>query len=140
MLYFAYGMNTNPAEMAQRCPGARVMGHARLLNHVFRFAQHADVEPCEDSYVDGVLWEINQDHLRSLDRLEGFPYYYDRVAASAVLDSRTYHVLVYRMQPGHPTAPPSRGYYQLVTEGYRAHSVPPVQLENSYNFSVLIDE
>jgi hypothetical protein len=77
MLYFAYGMNTNPGEMSRRCPGAVSMGHARLLDHSFRFSQHADVEPCEDSFVDGVLWDINQDHLQVLDLLEGYPHYYD---------------------------------------------------------------
>jgi len=135
MLYFAYGMNTNPREMAQRCPGARSLGHARLLEHSFRFAQHADVEPCEGSYVDGVLWEINEDHLRELDDLEGFPYYYDRVVASAMMDARTYHVLVYRMQPGHENYPPTRGYYTMIEEGYLAHGVPTAQLEHSLNFS-----
>jgi gamma-glutamylcyclotransferase (GGCT)/AIG2-like uncharacterized protein YtfP len=138
MLYFAYGMNTNPQEMAHRCPGAVSMGHARLLDHSFRFAQHADVEPCEDSFVDGVLWQINQDHLEALDLLEGYPHYYDRVVASAVHQSRTYHVLVYRMQPGRQNYPPTRGYYTLIQEGYRAHGVPSDQLEHSYNFSTTI--
>ena len=41
MLYFAYGMNTNLGEMARRCPGAVSLGHARLIDHVFRFAFHA---------------------------------------------------------------------------------------------------
>ncbi len=138
MLYFAYGMNTNPREMALRCPGARSMGRARLLNHSFRFAQHADVEPCEDSYVDGVLWNINEQHLEALDKLEGYPYYYDRVVASAVHDARTYHVLVYRMQPGHQVSEPALSYYNLVMDGYRAHGVPAAQLENSLNFSTTI--
>ena len=134
MLYFAYGMNTNPKEMATRCPGAVSYGHARLVNHSFRFAQHADVEPCADSYVDGVLWEINEDNLRALDTLEGYPYYYNRVASAVVHGARTYHALVYRMQPGNPASEPTRGYYNLVVEGYRAHSVPTEQLENSLNF------
>ena len=134
MLYFAYGMNTNPKEMALRCPGAVSHGHARLVNHSFRFAQHADVEPCANSYVDGVLWEINEDNLQSLDALEGYPYYYDRVVSSVVLGARTYHALVYRMQPGNPDSEPTHGYYNLVLEGYRAHDVPIDQLENSiYN-------
>lgn len=138
MLYFAYGMNTNPREMALRCPGATSMGHARLINHSFRFAQHADVEPCDNSYVDGVLWDINEDHLRALDLLEGYPYYYDRVVASVIHGARTYHTLVYRMQPGHEISEPTLGYYSLITEGYRAHGVPTDQLENSLNFSTTI--
>ena len=138
MLYFAYGLNTNPVEMAQRCPQARSLGHARLINHLFRFAQHADVEPQSGSFVEGVLWEITEDCLRALDQLEGYPVYYNRVVATVMHESRAFHALVYRMQPGHPDSLPTRGYYHLVTEGYRAHGVPTDQLENSVNFSTTI--
>lgn len=138
MLYFAYGMNTNPQEMAHRCPGAVSMGHARLVNHSFRFAQHADVELCADSYVDGVLWEITEEHLKSLDQLEGYPHYYNRVVATVMHNARAYHVLVYRMQPGNEVYPPTAGYYRLIMEGYRAHGIATDQLENSYNFSTTI--
>jgi gamma-glutamylcyclotransferase (GGCT)/AIG2-like uncharacterized protein YtfP len=138
MLYFAYGMNTNPGEMAHRCPGATSLGHARLIDHVFRFAQHADVEPCSNSYVDGVLWEITDEHLRALDQLEGYPYYYNRVVSSAVLGARTFHVLVYRMQPGHEVSEPTCGYYNLICEGYRAHGIPTDQLENCLAFNDIV--
>jgi gamma-glutamylcyclotransferase (GGCT)/AIG2-like uncharacterized protein YtfP len=131
MLYFAYGMNTNPTEMALRCPGAKSLGHARLIDHVFRFAQHADVQPCDGSYVDGVLWDITDEHLKALDQLEGYPYYYNRMVRSVIQGARTFHVLVYRMQPGHLDSEPTRGYYNLIQEGYRAHGVPTDQLENS---------
>jgi len=131
MLYFAYGMNTNPTEMSLRCPGAKSLGHARLIDHVFRFAQHADVQPCDGSYVDGVLWDITDEHLKALDQLEGYPYYYNRMVRSVIQGARTFHVLVYRMQPGHLDSEPTRGYYNLIQEGYRAHGVPTDQLENS---------
>lgn len=134
MLYFAYGMNTNPKEMALRCPGASSMGHARLINHSFRFAQHADVELCADSYVDGVLWEITEEHLKSLDQLEGYPDYYNRVVATVIHGARSYHALVYRMQPGHLVSEPTQGYYNLICEGYRAHGVPTDQLENCLEY------
>lgn len=138
MLYFAYGMNTNPREMALRCPGAVSMGHARLINHSFRFAQHADVELCADSYVDGVLWNINEQNLQALDNLEGYPYYYNRIVSTVMHQERAYHALVYRMQSGHEISEPTLGYYNLVVEGYRAHNVPIDQLENSLNFCTTI--
>ena len=53
-------MNTNREGMAQRCPGALSLGHARLIDHAFRFAIHADVVPVLGSYVDGVLWRIDE--------------------------------------------------------------------------------
>ena len=78
MLYFSYGMNTNVQEMHSRCPGVQSLGHSRLINYAFRFAQHADVVKCNGSYVDGVLWEITTDHLNSLDQLEAY-YYFNSV-------------------------------------------------------------
>ena len=131
MLYFAYGMNTNVSEMANRCPGAVSLGHARLVDHVFRFAYHADVEACEGSYVDGVLWEIDEAHLRALDQLEGYPNYYDRSALQVIHQDRACQALTYRMQTGQASAAPSDHYFDLVLEGYQAHNAPTEQLYNS---------
>ena len=78
MLYFAYGMNTNTQGMAHRCPGAVAFGCATLEGHRFRFAGPADVQRDRHSDVDGVLWDITEECLASLDVLEGYPFYYDR--------------------------------------------------------------
>ena len=131
MLYFSYGMNTNQAEMAFRCPGATSLGHARLIDHVFRFATHADVVKCRGAFVDGVLWEINTQHLKSLDALEGFPCYYNRRALRVAFEGRTVMAETYYMQPGHLDEPPSRGYFATVLEGYQQHQIPLDQLYNS---------
>jgi gamma-glutamylcyclotransferase (GGCT)/AIG2-like uncharacterized protein YtfP len=131
MLYFSYGMNTNRAEMALRCPGAQALGHARLIDHVFRFATHADVVKCRGAFVDGVLWEINDKHLRALDALEGFPCYYNRRALRVAFEGRTVMAETYYMQPGHLDSEPSRGYFATVLEGYRQHNIPQDQLYNT---------
>jgi len=131
MLYFSYGMNTNQAEMALRCPGSQALGHARLIDHVFRFATHADVVKCRGSFVDGVLWEINNSHLKALDSLEGFPYYYNRRPLRVAFAGRTVLAETYYMQPGHLDEPPSCGYFATVLEGYCQHNIPQDQLYNS---------
>lgn len=131
MLYFSYGMNTNQVEMALRCPGATSLGHARLIDHVFRFATHADVVKCRGAFVDGVLWEIDNTHLRALDNLEGFPYYYNRRALRVAFEGRTVMAETYYMQPGHLDSAPSCGYFTTVLEGYRQHKIPQDQLYNS---------
>ena len=131
MLYFAYGMNTNRAGMSQRCPGALSLGHARLIDYSFRFAIHADVVKCKGSYVDGVLWTIDDFHLNSLDCLEGYPFYYNRRALRVAHEDRVVMAETYYMQPGHLDEPPSRGYFATVLEGYRQHNVPQDQLYNT---------
>ena len=130
-LMFAYGMNTNQDEMAYRCPGAHSLGHARLIDHAFRFATHADVVPCAGSYVDGVLWSITDQDLDHLDQLEGYPTYYGRDCVRVSQGSRIVLAICYSMQPGRPDSPPSTSYMNMVLEGYAQHRVPTEQLWNS---------
>jgi gamma-glutamylcyclotransferase (GGCT)/AIG2-like uncharacterized protein YtfP len=130
-LYFAYGMNTNQEEMTYRCPDAQSLGHARLIDHAFRFAYHADVVPCAGSYVDGVLWSITDQDLASLDQLEGYPIYYGRDRVRVSQGSRIVLAVCYSMQPGQPDTLPSTSYMDMVLEGYAQHNVPTDQLWNS---------
>jgi len=130
-LYFAYGMNTNQEEMTYRCPDAQSLGHARLIDHAFRFAYHADVVPCAGSYVDGVLWSITDQDLASLDQLEGYPIYYGRDRVRVSQGSRIVLAVCYSMQPGQPDTLPSTRYMDMVLEGYAQHQVPTDQLWNS---------
>jgi len=136
-LYFAYGMNTNHIEMSFRCPDAFALGHARLIDHAFRFAVHADVVPCEGSYVDGVLWSITDRDLDSLDILEGYPTYYGRDSLRVSIESRIVQAVCYSMQPGRSDSPPSASYMNMVLEGYAQHHVPTEQLWNSVD---LVDQ
>jgi gamma-glutamylcyclotransferase (GGCT)/AIG2-like uncharacterized protein YtfP len=131
MLYFAYGMNTNRSGMAQRCPGALSLGHARLIDYSFRFAHHADVVKSKSSFVDGVLWVIDNYHLVSLDGLEGYPFYYNRRKLRVAHNDRIVMAETYYMQPGNLDSLPSQHYFDMVVEGYKEHNVPLDQLYNN---------
>ena len=131
MFYFAYGMNTNRDSMRLRCPGAICMGAATLPAHEFRFAHHADVVPNSDSAVDGVLWLIDTEHLASLDLLEGYPWYYDRVILPVLYQGNIVMSECYRMQPDNPDNWPSDGYLNMLSEGYAEHGVPWDQVEDA---------
>ena len=117
--------------MAQRCPGALSLGHARLIDYSFRFAIHADVVKCQGSYVDGVLWTIDDFHLNSLDHLEGYPFYYNRRALRVAHEDRVVMAETYYMQPGNLDSLPGQHYFDMVIEGYKEHQVPTEQLFNS---------
>lgn len=123
-------MNTNSRGMAYRCPGAVSHGHARLIDHAFRFSGPADVVKCPGSFVNGVLWTITDKCLASLDGLEGFPYYYNRRDKEVWFDGRIVRATTYFMQPGHLDSPPSDSYFNTVLEGYQEHNVPVDQLYN----------
>lgn len=133
-LYFAYGMNTHPEQMAARCPGSLSLGAAVLPGYRFVFRNHADIELAEDNQVDGVLWRISDDHIAALDVLEGFPDYYLRQRAWVIDNNLNRCVAwVYTMDRQDYLSDPSTGYLQLCTEGYNAHGVDTYQLTDALN-------
>lgn len=128
-LYFAYGMNTNAHEMARRCPGSRVLGKAYLDGYRFVFRGHADVELADrDDYVVGVLWEIDDRDLESLDVLEGFPDYYLRQRVRVEYDERELVAWVYTMEDQSFTSDPHQSYFDMCHEGYEFFGVETQQL------------
>lgn len=137
MLYFAYGMNTNVTGMAHRCPAAVSFGRAQLLGHGFRFAGPADVQRDPHCNVEGVLWDITDECLASLDALEGYPYFYDRKWAQVRWQDQELQAMVYYMQPGNQNAPPSSGYFEMLLEGYEEHGVSTHQLWEATNVVLL---
>jgi gamma-glutamylcyclotransferase (GGCT)/AIG2-like uncharacterized protein YtfP len=145
MKYFAYGMNTNIMSMAQRCPAAVPMGHAIIENYRFRFAVHADIVPEHGAYVDGVLWEVTDTCVESLDQTEGYPFYYDKRIVTANHNGKDMDTLVYVMVPNHPDSEPGKTYYQMCTEGYLENGIPTAQLTEAldnkfkprYNIDIL---
>jgi gamma-glutamylcyclotransferase (GGCT)/AIG2-like uncharacterized protein YtfP len=130
-LYFAYGMNTNLDSMDQRCPGARVLGAARLEGYRFVFRQHADVELEYGSDVMGVLWEIDDDHLYSLDAFEGFPNYYIRSRAWVEHGGEWHVAWVYQMADQSYLVKPANGYVSMCMEGYQQNGVDTHQIINA---------
>ena len=130
-------MNTHSYEMEYRCPAARSLGAAKLLNHEFRFARHADVVESALSDTDGVLWEITDKCLHSLDRLEGYPTYYDRKLALVAHNGRMVEAVVYFMVGTPEISHPSKGYLEMLYEGYLEHGVSTKQIEESLSILML---
>lgn len=127
MYYFAYGMNTNKSEMAMRCPKAGFMGPAKLHNHKFRFAGHADITQCDGEHVDGALWLITEQCLHELDLLEGYPRYYNRKTVTVDCGPTKFVAWTYYMNTG-SLAMPIKYYWDCVLEGYMDHDISVDQL------------
>ena len=114
--------------MTWRCPGAISFGPARLLDHEFRFSYHADVVSQPGESVDGVLWLIDKDHLADLDQLEGYPSYYDRAVLPVEYQGNIVMAECYRMQSDNIDCGPSKGYLDMIFEGYREYNIPNDQI------------
>ena len=118
--YFAYGMNTNITEMTSRCPNAVSLGRCVLPNFELKFRHHADIDLVPGSAMEGVLWEITPECEKALDRLEGYPYYYNKI--DVVLEDNTI-AMAYIMNNKGPEIAPSVSYDNCLYEGYLAHGL-----------------
>lgn len=129
--YFAYGMNTNVAEMANRCPKAISLGKCILENYELRFRHHADIDLVPGSYMEGVLWEITIECERALDNLEGYPYYYNKIN---VVVNDDIIAMAYIMNVKGPEQVPSLSYEKCLIEGYTAHGLNVDWLTETIDF------
>ena len=144
MLYFAYGSNLDPEQMRRRCPGHHVVGLAELRD--FRLSgpltSHdwgggvASVSVAHGDQVWGVVHELTEDDLASLDRYEHFVApgdqhnLYDRETVSVQLVRaddgsfpRRLRAWTYIARPANPS-PPSRRYLDAIVRGARHHRLP----------------
>ena len=126
---FSYGMNTNLAQMSQRCPGARSLGHAVLPHYAFEFKSFATVTPKMNSQTHGVLWEITDQCEQSLDRLEGYPLYYSKINVWVEHQGNMIPCMTYLMYPDEEPNYPSNSYVDLLEEGYTSHGINTDQID-----------
>jgi len=131
MKYFSYGMNTNLTQMARRCPKAVSLGAAVLPGFRFEFKQFATVVPDVTRDSVGVVWEISEECELALDRLEGFPIYYNKQLVTVLIDGVPHTAMTYLMYPEEPLGLPSNSYYNLVADGYEDHGISLDQLNDA---------
>lgn len=119
MLYFAYGANLDKANMSLRCPDAVPYSSFFLDDWKLKFCQHATVVPESGSRVPGALWRITERCERSLDRFEGYPYYYHKQYIGHDED----RIMFYVMNSSH-SDDPSESYLNTITQGYDDWGLP----------------
>lgn len=130
-LYFSYGMNTNLTQMAIRCPQARSLGRAVLPHYGFEFKSFATVTPDMNNEVGGVLWEITDACERALDRLEGYPLYYNKIIVWVEHEGEMIPCMTYLMYPEEEYNYPSDSYVDMLVEGYQAHDISTNQIDRA---------
>lgn len=136
MLYFAYGSNMHSDQIKERCPSAKLIGKARLDNYQLAFTRKsvknwpgcgvADIVPAEGKLVWGALFEIGDQDIPALDRLEGYragrkSNAYERIAVTVLKDgdlsgatSAQTYVVCERIEPN-PL--PHRDYLARIISG-----------------------
>lgn len=124
-VYFAYGSNLCARQMAQRCPDATDPRRATLADHDWLINERgvATVEPFAGSEVHGVVWQLSDRDLATLDSAEGVPVRYRRDRLTVRTEDGPSPAWVYidhRSEPG----PPRPGYLERILEGARDHGLP----------------
>ena len=71
-IYFAYGSNMCPEQMARRCPGGQALGQAELRDWRFLIntRTYATIEARPGAATHGVLWSLTPGHITELDHYE----------------------------------------------------------------------
>jgi phage replication-related protein YjqB (UPF0714/DUF867 family) len=123
--YFAYGSNLCVAQMARRCPDAANPRHATLADHDWLINQRgvATVERFVDTHVHGVVWDVSDRDLATLDSAEGVPVRYRRdqlTVHTADGPSDAWVYIDHRVEPG----PPRPGYLERIIDGAIHHGLP----------------
>lgn len=128
-LYISYGSNMDRAQMAVRCPDAKVVGPGILHNWRLFFRRYANIEPAEGKNTPVLVWEISGSDERRLDLYEGFPNFYikkelevETFPAEGGMKKLT--AMVYVMNGGYPAKAPSSDYYKVLADAYSAFHLP----------------
>jgi hypothetical protein len=130
---FAYGSNSDAAQMRVRCPGAVKLGLVRLAGYRLEFFGALDIEPDPASTVHAVAWRLDPCDELALDHHEGanrrpVPSYVKvplraEMPGGGALDGFAY-VMTPPRRARDPRAPLA-AYLARILSGYAQHGIAP---------------
>lgn len=136
--YFAYGSNMSPAQMAERCPGARALGAAALQSWRFHITTRgsASIRPDPDGVVHGVLWRCDAAHFHALDRYEGLHWgnYHRRLVLVDGHGGGRAHALTYVSPRRYPGRARLNYMVTAVIPGARAFGLPEPYIDELHSW------
>lgn len=106
--YFAYGSNMDKEQMRERIGsfskrvGGRLSGHRLEFNKVAqacRFKGYANIVLDADGLVEGALYEIDPVSLAKLDKCEGYPEGYLKIAVKVLVSAQEICAITYLANP-----------------------------------------
>ena len=149
-LYFGYGSNLDSDDWVSWCedrgidPSGMVeVGAAFLLGHEMKFHYYSNgrkggaadvVDIGTESEVPGVLFTLNDEAWKAMDRKEGHPNYYERKlvtvrTTNGEINAITYTVVEGKIRPLY--VPPTDEYVALIRSGLERRNLPTTALEKA---------
>ena len=139
--YFAYGSNMCPEQMAERCPGGKAIGSAKLHNWEFliNIRTYATIETKHKSTTHGVLWTLTKKHIATLDEYEAVEeeMYYKK-PLKVFHEGKPIEALVY-IDPVCEKGAPDSIYMKNILNGAKFFKLPKdyiLQLENKWRKNI----
>lgn len=137
VLYFAYGANLDLRRFRRRCPGATIVGRARLADHALGFTRYsrvekggvADIVPQPGATVWGALYEIDEACFGTLDDYEGAPREYRRASVVVIDDVDTEREAIAYVANKVGEFAPASAYLEQIITGARDHKLPDDYIE-----------
>lgn len=134
--YIAYGSNLSVEQMAYRCPDAKIAGQAVLAGWELLFRGCATIAPNPKKNTPVLVWEISERDEGNLDLYEGYPNYYRKEDLNIELlreeaEPEMVTAMVYIMENDFGHRAPSRYYYKVLHDGYKAFHFPMHILEGA---------
>jgi gamma-glutamylcyclotransferase (GGCT)/AIG2-like uncharacterized protein YtfP len=130
--HFAYGSNMNRAQMRSRVGNILEEHNASLANYEVRFNKKvrggtagANIQPEPGKTVHGVLYKIEENALRVLDRYEYAPEHYRRIEVQVTPEGgNPVPAQVYIASKVQKGLRPSGPYLQAILDGAGEHNLP----------------
>jgi hypothetical protein len=142
ILYFAYGSDMNPRQMAERCAKPELMAIARLPDHALGFFSHtkiwdgaqATVVPAEGKDVWGIVYRLTVADMERLDfhqdaRIDGTGPYFNYPTEVLNGPRKLYSVLIFKKDILGEHLIPSRPYLERIIAGAEARGLPKDYIE-----------
>lgn len=115
--YIAYGSNLSEEQMARRCPTATIVGTTILKDWRLLFDGPASIERKQGYQVPVLIWDIQPEDERSLDRYEGYPSYYRKEMLKVKVKDQIIDAMIYIMNTNKESQP-GQFYYNVLDQGY----------------------
>lgn len=128
MYYFTYSLNLNRRQMLERCPSGQPRFSAELPNYRLIFSGWsrqwrggvASIKLSRGDKVLGAIYEIPDNDLAKLDRLEDCPATYNRLKVTVYRDiSEPIEAITYIKSRQSEETKPSAEYLVVIQQGYR---------------------
>ncbi|CAF4441815.1 unnamed protein product [Rotaria sp. Silwood2] len=129
--YFAMGSMMNPISLFLRDILPLMSYPAKCLNYkiVFRPSMGmADIEPCSEGEIHGVVHLLSDEQMRRLDAIEAI---YHRIVVNSInYQEQTHLVYIYKMNIDYPsTSLPSERYLDIIVKGCEHYKVQPAYID-----------